>query len=528
VALAFAIRGITRALAWNADFVSPMVMADGLGTAHGPKEVIFGTYAPLSSLWFNVATRDLPGHRVLWRLAPLLLTILGVAALGWAVWRVAGRWAAIMTVAVGLCGSTPVLTTMLAQANHGASYFVVCLLAAFLVLAATRPATPLVLAAAALLGIAAGINIASDPLLLLVGTGPFLAAAVIGFVRHRSPDLRRVALLAAGVTGLSLAVSVVATRVARASGYAVLGVSQGNPLEPAEAGDLWPNLRRLVGNVLNVFNGDFVGPDLEWTGFGPTTPARVLLAGLTLVAVSTPVVLLVRLVLARRDPAAEPSPSPGVDSGLVVLQIYWGLVVAGLVAGLVLSRLAVENAPRAIGYTTPLFLAVAVAVPIVASRSRRRRALVSVGAALFCGLSLISVVQREIPESYDGFAFVTDSTLLLHVLEREGLHRGYASYGSAAPLTFRSGGRIDVFPVILCVAPDPGRLTLCGFPANRVKAWYTPRPGPSFVIADPTLPWPVTAPPPDALGEPSRVLAAGSQTVFVYPYDVAERFGPTG
>lgn len=517
VMLAVSIRGITAALTWNADFVSPMVLADRLGTAHGSDEVVFGTYAPLTTLWFNIVTKHLPSHGVLWKLAPLMLSVVGLTALGWAVWQVAGRWAATLTVAIGFCASTPVLTIFLAQANHGPAYFVMCILAAFLVFISTRPATPVVVAAAVLLGIAAGLNVASDPLLLLVGMAPFLGAPLLVFARRRSPALRRVILLAAGITGLSLVVALVTTRAADSAGYGVLGVSEGNPLAPAPLSQVWANFDRLIDHLLDAFNADFAGT------LGFTTPARVLLAGLALAGVCVPVTLLVRS-LTSREPSSPQSARDG--SALVLLEVYWGLVVAGLIAGLVFSQLAAENAPRSIGYIAPLFLAVAVTVPIVASRSLRWRAAVGVAAALFCGLSLLSVAQREIPKSYDRFAYVRDGNEVLRILEERGLRRGYASYGSAAPLTFKSGDRIRVSPVILCPG-EADRLTLCGFPANRVKSWYTPEAGPSFVIADPTLPWPISPPPPTELGTPSQILAAGSQTVFVYPYDVASRFGNT-
>lgn len=518
VALALSIKAITAALAWNADFVSPMVMADSLGTSHGPKEVIFGTYAPLTTLWFDVATRHLPFHRAIWRLGPLLLTVVGLAALGWAVWRTAGPWAALLTGCISFVGSYPVLATFLAQANHGPTYFLVCVLVAFLVFLVTRPPTPLVLALAAVLGVVAGLNIASDPLLLLVGMGPFLAAALLVSARHRSADLRHLAPLAGGVTGLALVVALVTSRAMSAAGYAVLGVSQGNPLDPASPADVRANFDRLVNNVLHLFNAYYKGP------FGFTTPLRVLLAGAAVAGLCVPVALLVRSLATRTSP---PTPKTG-DSRPArdLLQVFWGLVVLGLLAGLVLSRLAVENAPRAIGYMTPLFLAVAATVPIAARRSPPLRALVGCGAALFCAFSLASVVRAEIPRSYDGFTFVKDGDRVLRVLEDEGIHRGYASYGPAGPLTFRFAGRIRVYPVLPCLTPSGA--TLCGFAANRVRSWYNPKPGPSFVIADPTQPWAVVAPPPAALGAPVQVFQVGSQTVYVYAYDVASRFGPTG
>ena len=492
-----------------------MVFADRLGTRHDAGEVIFGTYAPLTTLWSNLLVSHLPGHRLLWKVGPLLVTMIGIVALGWAIRQVAGRWAAMVAMAVAFSSSTPVLATLLAQANHGTTYFVVCILAAYLVLISVRSPTPAALAGGVVLGVVAGLNIASDPLLLLVGSAPFVGAAVL--VRMcRQPVAPNLALpIALGVTGLSLATAMAASRLA---GYGVLGVAtDGHPLAPASPSEVLENARRLAENLQQVFNADLAG------GFGPATPVRMTLAMLGFVGLCVPVVLLVRSLLAGRRPSAR---SSGDSPALVILKVYWGLVVLALTAGLVLSQLAADNAPRALGYLTPLFLAVAVAVPIAAHRSLRWRAIVGAGASLFCLMSTVSLIQRQIPQAYDRFGFVRDGGQVLRLLDQLGLRRGYASYGAASPLTFHSGGRILVSPVIIC-APTPDHVTLCGFPANRARSWYDPQPGPSFVIADPTLPWPVPVPPPAGLGPPSQVLTAGSQTVYIYPDDVALRFGPT-
>jgi hypothetical protein len=516
--LALSIRGITSAFAWNADFVSPMVFADRLGTRHDPGEVIFGTYAPLTTLWSNLLVRELPGHRLLWKLGPLLVTLIGIAALGWAIRHVAGRWAAVVAMAVAFSSSSPVLSTLLAQANHGATYFVVCILAGFLVLVSLRPPTPAILAGGAVLGVVAGLNIASDPLLLLVGSAPFVGAAALVRVCRQPAEQNHALPIVVGVTGLSLATAMLASRLVKRAGYGVLGVaSDGHPLAPASPSEMLANARRLAVNLQQVFNADLSG------GFGPATPVRMTLAVLGFVGLCVPVVLLVRSLVAGRRPSSQ---LPGDSPALAILEVYWGLVVLALTAGLVVSRLAVGNAPRTLGYLTPLFLAIAVSVPIAARRSLHWRAVVGAGAGLFCLMSIVSLTQRQIPKTYDQFGFVRDGDQVLGLIDHLGLHRGYASYGAASPLTFRSGGRILVSPVIPC-APTPDSLTLCGFPANRVRAWYTPQPGPSFVIADPTLPWAVPVPPPAGLGVPSQVLTAGSQTVYVYPYDVASRFGPT-
>jgi len=155
VALALNVTRITHAFGWRSDLVSPMVIADTLATTHGPNHVVFGTYAPYTTIWFDVATRNLPFHRTVWQMTPLVLSLLGLGVLVWVSWRLAGRWAALTTLAIGLAWSTPVVDTMAAQANHGVTYTVVCVLAGFLMLVALRPPAPAALAAlTAMVGVA--------------------------------------------------------------------------------------------------------------------------------------------------------------------------------------------------------------------------------------------------------------------------------------------------------------------------------------------------------------------------------------
>lgn len=505
---------LVTGLTYLPDLVSPMVIADSLATTTGPQDVAFGTYAPYTTVWFNSLTRRLPFHRELWEVGPLLLSLVGVGLLIWVAWRLAGWWAALATAALGLVWSQPVIITFIAQAIHGTTYFVVCVLAAFLaMIAGRRRSLGVTSAATVVVGVVAGVNLASDALLLLVGIAPLVGAPALAAARTWSRPNRRALVVSAAAGVVAVVVSTITVAVMRASGLHAVGVSEGSPLSLAAPGEIVDNVRRLGGHVLDIWSADFLGE-----GFDVTTVPRAVLALPALLVLALPVVLIGR-ALWKPDPGEEPSPT-----GLYFL--YWGLVVGALVTGLIFSELAVENADRAVNYLTPVVLAVAATLPIVAARARWSRIGVGVAAGLFGALSTYDlVVPTPAKPGAPVLAYVAEALPLLDALEARNLRRGYSGYVSASVYTYQSEGRLVVRPVLPCLL-GPGRLSMCGFFANRVAGWYLPQNGVrTFLITDPS-PAGVAAAPVE-FGPPAEIIPIGVQTVFVYSYDIAARFGPT-
>jgi hypothetical protein len=506
---------LANSLTFNADLVSPMIIADTVATTKGHHDVVFGTYAPYTTVWFNVITRRLPFHREIWETAPMVLSLLGVSLLVCVSWRLAGKWAALATLAIGGAWSQPVMVTLIAQAIHGTTYFVVCLLGAFLVFIAGRRRSPAVTAAGVVVvGFIAGVNLASDSLLLLVGIAPLVGAPVLAAIRSWTQGSRRAVVVAGGCGATAGLVSVITVRVMEAAGYRAMGVSQGSPLALATISDILGNGRQLATNLLDVWSADFPGKP-----FTLTTIARAALALPALAVVALPVVLLLCVL---RTPAATEEARP---QRLYV--IFWGLVVGALITGVIFSKLAAENAYRSINYLTPIVFAVAATLPLVASRARWARAAVGVGATLLCALSTVDLlVPAKVQPGVPALAYVAEGPSLIATLERSGLTRGYSGYVSASVFTYQSGGWLTVRPVFPCLLA-PGRPSVCGFFANRVKSWYVPQPGlTTFLITDPSLPAGVASAPAE-LGPPSAVIPIGVQTIYVYPYDIAAKFGPT-
>jgi hypothetical protein len=78
-----------------------------------------------------------------------------------------------------------------------------------------------------------------------------------------------------------------------------------------------------------------------------------------------------------------------------------------------------------------------------------------------------------------------------------------------------------VYPVSVC---DQGK-HLCPFDLHYISSWYGPRAGiRSFLLTD-TRTRLLISPTPD-LGRPDAVYHLGQATMYVYPYDVAQRLPP--
>ena len=89
----------------------------------------------------------------------------------------------------------------------------------------------------------------------------------------------------------------------------------------------------------------------------------------------------------------------------------------------------------------------------------------------------------------------------------------------AAPLTWESRLKVQVFPVEPCSAPSG----LCTYPWHEISSWYAPRPGTrTFLVADPRY-----GPVPDRLklGKADEVVTYGEYDVYVYGHDIASDLG---
>lgn len=482
----------------TSDSVGPMVIAESLsgGGRHGT--VSMGNAAHYTTLWFDELTRALPGHRTLWEAMPYVLSLLGLLLLAWTVQRLAGWRGALVTLGIGIATPPLLLLPLLAQAFHSTTFVNGILLAATLVWLARRPrvTAPHVVAVAALVAVVTGLDVASDPLLLVTGVAPLLAAAALVAWRLRGRRSVETLVAVGGVSVVALAVAGVTTLVMRHLGYHVIGL----PLQVASPQRANDNATLLGHLVLDMFNGRLGGGD----------PVRIACGVLAVAAVLVPLWAVLR-VATSANPATPPA---GAERGPAreLFLAFWGFTAVFLAIAFAGTTLALDA--NSIRYLPPLFYAVAATVPFIpVGRSAIALAVAFVGVAGAVLLSRAQLVQDFNVEPQD-------ARPLIALLEQHGLHRGYAGYWQANLLTWESGGAIESRAVQQsseCRPREPG--WFCPYPIFSISDWYAPDGGPTFLIRERGGSF-VPDPPPVSAPKPRETFSYGRFDVYVYDGDV--------
>lgn len=505
---------LVRRVYWNSDAATITVTAQTLGRG---SVAVFAHCSWLTALWFLLLTRSLPLHRELWDVAPYALSLAAVVLLAACAGRLAGRWAAVMTAALGLAASPVVNYSRLALDFHGDACVAAVVLAAFALWLVSGPGTVRALAVAVPVAALAGATLASDALFAVVGLLPFALSGLVMLVVLR---LRRPGLIAIACSIGSLALYEASNWLSSRAGIEVL-VSPRAPLRLAPIADLGANLGRLVGLVAQVGDGGY--SQAGWAQ--PTLSARSLLslacAALILLALAAPF-----LLVGRQLRAAAVSPS------LAVWGCFWSLAVAGNCAAYVFSGEGTQWGY----YLIPVAYAVAATVPTLLAGSSAHRLFAALGIAALTGASLVSLVGR-----LDAFGaappIASVASRVAAIAKAEDAPYGYTTdYWDAAALSWSSGLRVQVAPLWYCA----GTTRLCPFLFNVVSTWYQPHDSRSFVIqptiarpgetaydglgtVDPASIW-IDTGASSPLGRPIRVFRLDGQlSMYVYPYDLAAR-----
>ncbi len=463
---------------WDTDVSAPLALAErlrGSGPVHIPH------YGEWTTLWWLLATRDLPWHARLWGASGYILALVTAGVLGWATAKVAGRWAGVTAAAAALVVGPFVLRALLSLASHVTNPVGAVVLAASLVLLLrTRSWLPAVAA-----GVIAGLNAASDPLLWFAGIVPFaVAAGVLAWTtRRRDIGVRAGATLALAI------VSAVATNVTmQALDFHVVGLDVG-----------LDSVRDLPGNVVHL--GRMVallgGANYALPGPYPHEPLRAGIALLTFAALAAP---LLAAVKARH---AEPA--------LRAFACYWAVAVALLCVVFVLTPNAYDLGPKSVHYLLTLAPAAGAGIALLAARSRPGQLAVSLAVAAVAAVNIAGVVG--------GRAEITGLVTLpmyerpiVQLLERERATRGFAGYWDAQNLSWQTDMRLLVAPVVNCGTQ------LCPYNFFTIRSWYEPQGGPTFLLIDPTVP--VIHAPPFA-ARAATVHRFGPMTVYLFDYDIA-------
>ena len=510
IMLAHQLDAAIRATNLDADAVSGPVIGELFGAAPAHANVVLGEFGWYATLLFDLATKWLPAHRQIWVATPYAMALAGAGLAAWSVWQVAGRWAAGLTAVLLVCASPTTLRLDLSTTQHAPAWFCLVLLGAFVVWLERRAdeVRPFVLIVLALVvGTIVGVNAKSDPLVIIGALVPFAVALIVARARRNTP-----AFLTGGAT---LAVSVVAWVVTRTVMRA-LSVTPEPGLHTTKlvaGAKTVHNAKLWVRSVAVLGNGAVSG--------GSVTPRVVLAAVCAAVSIAAVVLLpwlgwrqLRGRVSSRRDRARH------------AFFAFWCASAILLSVAFVFSAAPVDiHADR---YLVGLLYAAAAVVPAAAALvpvggagRGRAAAVVLAGTCVFALGAIVSIARGVSTEGTEFHTPVSTGAAdqIARIAAREHLTVGYAGYWDAAPVTWATGFRVQVYPVAICRQ----NAQLCRFDLHYISSWYSPRSGAgSFLLTDNRSSESVTAPTPD-LGRPIAVYRIGPIKMYTYSYDIAAR-----
>jgi hypothetical protein len=432
-----------------------------------------------------LATRALPWHAELWEATGYLFAVIGALLLAWATTRVAGRWAGVTAGAVALVIAGPfTLRALVSVTAHVTNPFGAVVLGVGLVFLTERRSWPLV----AGVGLIAGANAASDPLLWFAGVVPFAFAGALLARMTRRVD---VAVRAVATLAVTLVSAVITNVVMRVLDFHVVGLDAG--LAP---------LRDLPSNIVHLARmiALFGGANYAILGPYPHEPLRAILALLVFLAVVAPVAVAVRLTIRRTEPTTW------------AYACYWATGSSLLCVVFVITPNAADLGPKSSNYLLTLAPGAGVGLALLASRSQAWQLAVGVGVATIALLNIGSIAGGRAEVS--GLAAIrTYERPLLQLLDRQGVTRGYAGYWDAQNLSWQTDMHLLVAPVDNCGDQ------LCPYNVFTIRSWYERQGGPTFLLVDPTVNA-IQAPPFAALAAAAHRF--GPLTLYLFDYDIAQ------
>jgi len=349
---------------------------------------------------------------------------------------------------------------------------------------------------AAAVGLLVGANAASDPLLWVAGVVPFAVGAAVLAVTTRKTGAAVRGGLVVVVAGLA---AVATNEVMFSLGYHVVSLDR----RLAKVADL-PGHIDVLGRMVALLGG----ANYAFPGGYPIDPLRPLVALLVLLAiVLTVYAAIVMLARCRTEPV------------LCSFACYWAAVVVVLGLAFIGTRNADDTGPLSFTYLLTLALAAGAGIALFAFRSPRRQLAVAVAVSIVGITNLAGIAHGRADQLGPGVRPYKPQ--LITLLTREGVTRGYADYWDAQSLTWQSGMRLLLAAVGPCGEGD-----LCPFRYFTVDSWFQPKPGPSFLIVDPTNRWLVTVSQ-QLVKHASQVHRFGPLTVYIFKNDLARYFHKT-
>jgi hypothetical protein len=504
-------RALVHSLYLNADNASALVLPALAGHAPPGSVVNIGNHPWYEPWWFMRATASLPGYRALWEAAPIVLGLLGSAAVAACAWWALGRLAGLVCGAVLLSASAAQRSVLYVPESHGLIVIHVAVLCAALLFVQRRahrgrlPLRTLLLVGVPLtLFTAAGLT---DQLLIVSGLGPFVLAPLVCWLRFRSRTWMTVSAFAV-VTGIvSLMLALLVTHVMQDRGV----VHAPFPVSFVGSEAMLAGAQNLLATLAWLGGGSFFGL--------PASGGNLFTFGagvLTLVAFAEILRALWRWRVATADSSEQLTARP-VSRELFVA--FWGSAMVLAIAVFLLTSVSANSAGGR--YLVGAWAAAAALLGILAT-GRIARAALLVGVVAFCALN----ARSEIASGVTPLGVGPDQRVAGEI-ERfataHGASIGYAGYWDAAPVTWETHLRIKLYPIVGCPTPAG----LCPFINNQINTWYVPRANTrTFLLADTRAIELTVGSPSASFGRPiAEEALEGGFTIYVYSHDIAAALG---
>lgn len=514
LALAPALPDIIAHTWWSADSASAGYVAR-LYTHLAPGQyVILGNHGWYETLGFYLLSRSLPGHLVLWYSAPIVIWLITIALVGVSAGRAFGRYGAGLAVAGLLCLSPGGLMVIFQPTAHTNVVFHAAALAAVAgwVLPRIRTlALPVVTGLGVLIGAFTGLAVAGDAFALVWAVLPFVVAA--GVCASRGPVAATARTLAFGLVTLSamLAVTVALTGVMHSAGIRVDQLAQSMQAEFIGPTALGANVGMTLNELAYLVGGNFLGHQINGNG------VLQLLSGGTMLLGAAAVLFAVYQTAVRARQRRFRS-GGGVDPRLVHL-VFWSTC---LVAGLLMFMLSSVGSGD-YRYLLGPVVAIAALLPAGAARGRDWRLAIAAGLSVLAVAGLVRLDTRPLPYlRMDSPLGSTDMPAVTAFAHRYHATYGYAFYWDAVELTWHTHFEVQLHSVTRCGWHNRAYCPL--YHADSFTAAYKPRRHlRTLFVSDVRFPRSTPLP---SWGAPLAVEQVGRLTLYVYPYDVANRFAP--
>jgi hypothetical protein len=448
--VALRLPGLLSSFYWYSDF--PNALQLGSAVFHGGwgQGLMIRSQSGLGSLWVVGLLDQVTGNLVA-GMAFGGLTLLAAAGLMMrTAQRVVGSRRAL-AVAVLCIAAPPVVAWEALSPLAHITTLLLTAAAAWQLVHLSRPTRGRALWSSVVVGVIAGVCVASDTLALAAAVIPWLLCAFV-LVRRRPERRLPVAttVCAAVLAGLGV------TALAGASGIVATGLDVNAP----SLQGIFAGLRVTASTLGQMLSGGW---------YNDVLPGAMAIAALVL--------FLGLLYFAVRG-VTRRSATPVAGRSIYVS--FWVLSSGGLIASLCLTGLGIQASPVNYQghYLDGLWFAIAALLPVVlwSGRSWRNPCVAAVAV-----LTLISAagVARVTAFPFQGPDY-TDATQLLATLQHLGVTHGYGGYWESYAIGWHTDQQISALPLQSCTDAS-GAPALCRY-EYAPPALYQAQPGPVFVI----------------------------------------------